>query len=135
MNTRPIEETDLKFIHHFVRVGLDLLKVYGTVDPEKLSPVKIGQALDAWQEDASPEKEEEIEVINGLGSLYGHYVNKMTSAEWVVVVDQFGITLGLRHNVSGTIIHPLEIVSKRTQEGRAGKELVSIYEVFAEDMI
>lgn len=133
MTTRPIDEDDREFIAEHVRSGLDLLARYNVAEPTMLSPAKIGSALDAWKADRDANRPEHTEVIRCLGCLLGFYIVKSALGSWVVVSDTFGTTLGIRHSLTGWILYPLDVISKRTNDG-TGAELVSIVDVFASDL-
>jgi hypothetical protein len=53
-----------------------------------------------------------------LGAVLGNIFVDQTPMRWMVVTNEFGTNLALRHPDTGFVLYPLSMISKRVEDGR-----------------
>jgi hypothetical protein len=72
----------------------------------------LDAAFRAWAADVSPAFSDD-EIAEGLGALFGSHLTRHLGVRWVVVTDEHGVDLAVRHDASESEVYPLDAVGKR----------------------
>jgi hypothetical protein len=80
---------------------------------ETFEPATLDGAFTAWNRRSPAEREEELEVVNALGTAFGQWLVDTQGMSWVIVSDDGGADFGVTHARIGITVTPLAIAGRR----------------------
>lgn len=79
------------------------------------TPEELDAIFARWMQDED-DKESGNAVANALGAAFGDYLVEQHGFCWVVVTDEYGTEVAVRHNIGETMAFPRASVQKRIED-------------------
>src|SRR5437870_11127364 len=78
-----------------------------------MSSTELDAIFSAWQTDGGVSRMEAQIAVNALGACFGNLLCRALQMKWVVVVDEFGTSLAVRHVRVPVYVWPFDAIWKR----------------------